>query len=131
MWKVLTVSVLVSSAAWAFAGQDEGWEVPDEAKAVANPVESSAEAVSAGEALYGKHCKMCHGDAGLGDGPATQFIKPAPPDFTTADAKARMTDGEIFYKITKGKKPMPGMERKMDETERWQVVHFVRSLQVN
>ena len=30
----MTARCVVSSAAWAFAGQDEGWEVPDEAKAV-------------------------------------------------------------------------------------------------
>ncbi len=40
-----------------------------------------------------------------------------------------MTDGEIFYKISNGKKPMPPMNRKLSETERWQVVHHVRTLQ--
>ena len=115
----------------AFAAQDESatWEVPDEARAVENPVESTPEAIAAGGELYKKHCLMCHGEALKGDGPATQFIKPAPPDISTAEAKERMTDGEMFYKITMGKRPMPAMQRKMDDTERWNVVLYVRSLQ--
>lgn len=115
------------------AAQDESsvWEVPAEASAVKNPIENNAAAVAAGEALYGKHCKMCHGDTGKGDGAATQFIKPAPPDMTTAQARESNTDGDIFYKVTTGKRPMPAMQRKMSEEERWQVVLFVRKLQAN
>ena len=111
--------------------QDSTWEVPEEAKARTNPVEPTEEAVKAGGALYEKPCLMCHGDEGKGDGPATKFIKPAPLDMSTADAKARMSDGEIFYKVTNGKTPMPPTERKMSETERWQVVHYLRTLQIN
>ena len=40
-------------------------------------------------------------------------------------------DGEIFYKITVGKKPMPSMKTKLSEEERWQIVHYVRSLQAS
>ena len=60
---------------------------------------------------------------------APTTFKPAPPDFATTEAKERMTDGEMFYKISTGKRPMPPMTRKMNETERWQVVLFVRTLQ--
>ena len=131
------VLALAAFAFTVFSGlalaQDEGsgWEIPPEATAVENPLENTPEAVAAGEALYGKHCKMCHGDIGKGDGAATQFIKPAPPDMTTAEVRDRNTDGDIFYKITTGKRPMPAMQRKLSEEERWQVVLFVRKLQAN
>ena len=133
MQKVLIVSLFVWGNIFSLNAQESNstWEVPEEAKTVQNPVENSPNAIAAGETLYGKHCKMCHGDIGKGDGPATQFIKPAPPDITTKEARERMTDGEIFYKLTTGKKPMPAMERKMNESERWQVVHFIRTLQAN
>jgi mono/diheme cytochrome c family protein len=71
---------------------------------------------------------MCHGEAGKGDGPATKFMKPTPPDLTAPGGKARLTDGEIFYKISNGKRPMPPMNRKLSETERWQVVLHVRTI---
>ncbi len=130
MRNVLFAVLLATTCGLGLAvAQETPWEVPDEAKAVENPVEATEEAVTAGGALFKKHCTMCHGETGKGDGPATQFIKSAPPDFATTEAKERMTDGEMFYKITTGKMPMPPMTRKMNETERWQVVLFVRTLQ--
>lgn len=110
---------------------ESSWDVPAEAKAVPNPVENTPEAVEAGAALFKKYCVTCHGEAGLGDGKATKFIKPAPPDISTAEAKERLTDGEIFYKVSTGKRPMPAGKGKMSDTEIWQVVLYVRTLQVN
>jgi mono/diheme cytochrome c family protein len=128
---VVLVASLSGLALQAQETQPEGsvWEVPAEAKAVPNAVEATPEALTAGADLYKKHCLMCHGETGKGDGPATKFMKPAPPDMTAAGTKARMTDGEIFYKVSTGKRPMPPMNRKLSETERWQVVHHVRTLQ--
>jgi mono/diheme cytochrome c family protein len=128
---VVAVVGLTGLALQAQETKPEGsvWEVPEEAKAVGNPVEGTPEAVAAGAGLYKKHCLMCHGETGKGDGPATKFMKPAPPDMTTPGTKGRMTDGEIFYKVSTGKRPMPPMNRKLSETERWQVVHYLRTLQ--
>ena len=113
----------------AHPGAQEVWEVPDEARAMENPVALTDEALAAGEQAYGARCASCHGDAGKGDGKATRFIKPAPADISTVEARDRMTDGEIFFKITEGKKPMPGMARTLSDEERWQVVHYLRTLQ--
>ena len=129
---VVAVASLTGLALKAQETQPEGssvWEVPAEAQAVPNPVEATPEALAAGADLYKKHCVMCHGETGKGDGPATKFMKPAPPDVTIAGTKARMTDGEIFYKVSTGKRPMPPMNKKLSETERWQVVHHLRTLQ--
>lgn len=128
VWTWVALGFLVG-AGWVYAQDDGGWEVPAEASANENPMENTPENVEAGGALYEKHCKMCHGDEGKGDGAATKFIKPAPPDFTTAEERDANTDGDIFYKVSTGKRPMPAMSRKMSEEERWQVVLFVRSLQ--
>ena len=78
---LFAVLLIVTGGLGLAAAQEETtWEVPDEAKAVENPVEASADAIAAGGALYEKHCTMCHGSTGKGDGPATQFIKPAPKE---------------------------------------------------
>jgi mono/diheme cytochrome c family protein len=40
-----------------------------------------------------------------------------------------MTDGELFWKISKGIKGiMPDGEKRMTEEERWNVVNYVRTL---
>jgi mono/diheme cytochrome c family protein len=42
-------------------------------------------------ALYRRHCAVCHGDAGRGDGPASFLLTPRPRDFTTGRYKFRST----------------------------------------
>jgi len=108
----------------------QGWEIPDEAKSTSNPLEASPEVLEAGEASYKKQCMLCHGETFEGDGPAVMMFDKKPPDLSTRDARQRLTDGEIFYKITVGRKPMPAMESKLSEEQRWQLVHYVRTLQV-
>ncbi len=104
------------------------WEAPEEAKKVKNPVAMSPEVVREGLALYKKNCLTCHGAAGKGDGPAAQFIESAPADISSPETQSRMTDGEIFWKITEGRHPMPPFKKKLSEKERWKLVNTVRTL---
>ncbi|MEE9166575.1 MAG: c-type cytochrome [Candidatus Neomarinimicrobiota bacterium] len=88
---------------------------------------------SGGENLYTKHCLICHGDKGLGDGPAARFLDPKPRDFTSGVFKIRSTpslptDEDIFRTLTRG---IPGtlMPSFVDLTgeERWDLVAYVKS----
>ena len=47
----------------------------------------------------------------------------------SSDAKrmATVTDGEIFYQITEGRRPMPSFKRRLTQDQRWQLVLLVRS----
>jgi mono/diheme cytochrome c family protein len=118
----------VSSGAQGDADPASKWEAPADASAQVNPVAPSQEVLAAGKALYQRNCQLCHGASGRGDGPATQYVKPAPADISTAEAQAAMTDGEIFWKLTTGREPMPPFGKKLSERERWVLVHYVRSL---
>jgi mono/diheme cytochrome c family protein len=90
-----------------------------------NPVEASQESVSKGQTIFKKNCQVCHGEKGMGDGPAGQRMNPKPANFTV---KSKMTDEELFQAITKGKNPMPAFEHKLNETDRWHVINFIRTL---
>ena len=37
------------------------------------------------------------------------------------------TDGELFYQISEGRKPMPAFKKRLTEEQRWQLVLLVRS----
>ena len=52
---------------------------------------------------------------------------PPPADLTDAAKMNKVTDGEIFYQITVGRKPMPSFRKRLTEEQRWQLVLLVRS----
>jgi len=37
------------------------------------------------------------------------------------------TDGELFYQISEGRKPMPSFKKRLSEEQRWQLVLLIRS----
>jgi len=112
----------------------EEWKAPDAERTRANPVAAAPAALQKGRALYQKHCVPCHGDKGKGDGPAAPFNAEKPPDLTDPERQQALTDGEMLWKITTGRKVedeilMPAMAGKIPaEEERWKLVAFVRTL---
>ena len=40
---------------------------------------------------------------------------------------AGITDGELYYMITKGEQPMPSFEDKLTDRERWDAVEYIRT----
>jgi mono/diheme cytochrome c family protein len=104
------------------------WPVPDKDKALKPAVKMTDAAVIAnGKDLWAKHCKSCHGVKGLGDGPKGASMKTFPGDFSSAAFKAG-TDGEIFYRMNKGRDEMPGYEKKIpDLNDRWSLVAYMRT----
>jgi mono/diheme cytochrome c family protein len=46
---------------------------------------------------------------------------------TDAPHLSTVTDGELFYVISQGHKPMPSYKRKLTEDQRWQLVLLVRA----
>jgi mono/diheme cytochrome c family protein len=104
------------------------WVAPDEARERANPLPRTGEVLREGLKLYEENCQTCHGTEGKGDGPAIQFIETPPADLTRPDLQSRLTDGEIFWKLSEGRSPMPSFKKKLSEKERWQLAQYVRSL---
>lgn len=96
---------------------------------VANPLPPQQTVVEHGAALFRTHCMPCHGPAGRGDGPAAAALD-APPADLTAEHVDDHTDGDIFWWLTYGMAgtAMPGFEHTLSDTERWQLIRFVRSL---
>ncbi len=122
------LSLLAGIAALAAADDVKGWTVPPEAKAVKSPLTQSPAVVAAGKTLYDDKCANCHGDKGKGDGPEADMYDTPPTDLTKPGLLDGMSDGELFWKISKGRRPMPVFEKQFNEEQRWQLVHFVRTL---
>ena len=95
---------------------------------VANPLKSSQVDLPAARKLYLDKCAECHGEAGKGDGPQGKMYDPLPKDLTDASHMNALSDGELFYKISEGHRPMPAFRKRLTEEQRWQLVLFLRSL---
>lgn len=109
------------------------WPVPPEEAARVNPLQATPGNVRKGETLFKRYCTACHGVGGRGDGPLAQQWSRLPKDLTHPDRQSRLTDGEIFWRISTGHRQgadeiMPGVGYKLSAADRWRLVLYVRSL---
>jgi mono/diheme cytochrome c family protein len=103
------------------------WIVPLAEKARRNPLTASDANLAAAREIYRNKCDDCHGDKGKGDGSDAMMYDPVPSDLTDSAKIDQLTDGEIFYQITEGRKPMPSFKKKLTDEQRWQLVLLVRA----
>ena len=155
---LLAIAILLSAAAFASVNQNANssnttnknqnergiaqptpdfskntWELPADADKTKNPVTSSEESIAKGKELYLErtkgNCVFCHGETGAGNEANFPRLRRKPADLTNKERMSAMTDGEVFWKITKGITGiMPAGEKRLTEEERWHVVNYVRTL---
>ena len=114
-------------SAAAADSMSEKWLSPAPSAAKRNPIEPTQESLAAGQKIYSKTCVMCHGKSGDADGPAVIELNIHPAKLS--DPKLAMeSDGSLFWKITTGKKPMPAFGKRISETDRWNLVNYIRTL---
>jgi mono/diheme cytochrome c family protein len=106
---------------------DAPWKAPWGASNMQNPVPANADSIAAGQKIFlgTGQCVSCHGTSGIGDGAAGAQLTPKPANLTKIVAE---TDGALFWKISTGKGAMPPTKDTLTDTERWEVINFIRSL---
>jgi mono/diheme cytochrome c family protein len=104
------------------------WEAPEDAKKVENPVKVTPAGLKQAAQLFQANCIPCHGKTGAGDGPAGSSLTPKPANFTDTKMMAKTTDGELFWKMSTGRGPMISWKDQLSETQRWQLVNYLRTL---
>lgn len=124
---IIGILLIAALAAFIFTNNASGWDAPPEARALANPLPHDRSLIAAGKAVYQAKCANCHGDLGDGKGNDSWKYWTKPADFTDARVMNKATDGEIYWKITVGRKPMPSFETKLSEDERWLLVDYIRA----
>jgi mono/diheme cytochrome c family protein len=132
---VLMVSVfaLLTFAYWgggaARADSMSGkWLSPAPSAVKKNPNAPTQDSIAAGQKIYSKTCALCHGKSGDADGPAVIELNIHPARLSDPQLLETESDGSLFWKITTGKKPMPAYGKRLSETDRWNLVNYVRTL---
>ena len=114
------------AAASAGAAQDAG-----AARKMKNPVKPTAASLKNGQDIFNGLCQACHGPLGNGKG-VMATKNPPPADLTDDKWDFGSTDGEIFEIIMNGapkeKTVMKGQKGKLQDTEVWNLVNYVRDL---
>ncbi len=102
------------------------------AKADKNPTPATPESIEKGKELFTElGCNGCHGDGGMGDGPAAAGLDPSPRNFTNPKWQDVRTDGELKYTDFKGSEgtAMIANEAMYDDpNDVWDVINYIRSL---
>lgn len=99
-----------------------------------NPFPISEDGLARGKALYTIQCAICHGDKADGDGYLVsesnpKAVYPAQPAILTSEDFVKASAGQLYHAIMYGKNVMGSYADKLSYEERWQVIHYVRSLQ--
>ncbi len=102
------------------------WAAEQKAKKMPNPVPQTGENFKAGMKIYADHCVQCHGDKGDGKGQKSAELSVEPGNFTDPRKMRDLTDGQLYWQISKGRSPMPGFDDKLTSIERWQAVNYIR-----
>ncbi|HVS74134.1 MAG TPA: cytochrome c [Candidatus Acidoferrales bacterium] len=103
--------------------------IPSGARALANPVPASPEAVLEGMLHFADHCATCHANDGSGDTLYGRRLYPKPPDMRQP-ATQELSDGELFWIVENGVRftGMPAFSTHREEEASWELVRFIRHL---
>jgi len=93
--------------------------VPEKARAKANPFENESDSVPAGGKLFERHCAKCHGIKAEGGKRGPSLIREEVQQATPAALFWVLTNGIVWH-------GMP-VWSKLPEPERWQIVAFLKS----
>lgn len=107
-------------------------KIPAEFADLKSPVAADDASIERGAEIYTANCAICHGDGGMGDGPAGAALDPAPVPI--AHTSQMLGDNYLFWRISDGgaaepfSSAMPAFAATIDEQGRWDVINYVHAL---
>lgn len=106
--------------------------IPDVYSGLVSPISAETESLERGAEVYTSFCAVCHGDGGMGDGPANVTLNP--PAAPVAQSSRMMSDAYFFWRVSEGGQgdpvtsAMPAWKASLDEQQIWDVINYMRSL---
>lgn len=101
----------------------EEWTVPAGQSDKTAPFKFTPEIVRKGADLFMKNCQSCHGIPTKAN---FARLDPSPGD-PASEKFQKLTDGEMFFKITNGRGTMPQFKMILSEEDRWDLTGYIRS----
>ncbi|MGH7720624.1 MAG: c-type cytochrome, partial [Gemmatimonadaceae bacterium] len=112
----------LNAAFVAALGSEGALELPEEALSLAS-----------GRELYARNCASCHGERGMGDGPAARGMNPPPSPLGDATAMVDATPALLYRVISVGiaGTQMAGWATQLSPQQRWNIVAYLHSLRAS
>jgi mono/diheme cytochrome c family protein len=102
------------------------WQAPADALSLNSPFKDNQDAARIGREFYLQRCADCHGKEGKGNGYLSKTLQKPPTNLASQLVQAN-SDGELFWKITNGKSPMPSSRIRFTDEQRWYIVAYLRT----
>ena len=86
--------------------------------------------ISKGKELFTNNCRSCHGDNGMGDGPAGAMLNPKPRNLHAVDGWTNGRNIDEMYKTLQEGIPNTGMAayEYMPKIDRFEIISYIRTL---
>ncbi|MGE8484788.1 FTR1 family protein [Pseudomonas sp. FP1740] len=83
-----------------------------------------------GAPLYAQQCSVCHGDTGIGDGPAGVGMTPPPTNLRDAARLDRLSLYALYNTLGMGVEgtDMPAFADQLDDRQRWDLATYIAGL---
>lgn len=102
------------------------WQAPSESANLVSPMKDNPDAWKIGREYYNQRCVACHGNNGKGNGYMSKTVLKPPTNLASRMVQANK-DGELFWKITNGRSPMPANSARFTDEQRWFIVAYLRT----
>lgn len=127
MWLCAAVVIAGLIGGAAKPHQPRSWQPPKSCIFTRNPIRATPDSIAAGQKRFEMSCAGCHGARGDGKGEDAAHLL-VPPAVLAHGTVQAQTDGALWWKITFGKRPMPGFGLRLSNEERWNLVNYLRTL---
>ena len=125
--KLILTWVALFFVSYTYAQHKSPWNAPESAKDKKNPFLPDTSSLVRGKKSYQLDCQQCHGKDGKGLGPKATQLDAHVADLTSDKVRAQ-SDGELFWKISEGRTPMPIGKNTLTDDQRWDIINYIRSL---
>ena len=99
---------------------------------LSNPLPRTPATVEHGAKVYAENCASCHGDTGLGDGPAARGLNPKPANLAMLSRMPMSRwDPFMYWTVSEGGSPfgsaMPSFKNTLSDKDRWAVIAYIQA----
>ena len=106
--------------------------VPAPYAGLRNPLPRTSATVERGAKVYANSCASCHGDTGLGDGPAGRTLSPPPANLAWLSRMPMSRwDPFMYWTVSEGGAPigtaMPSFKESLSKGDRWAVIAYIQA----